>query len=91
MTSESKGKAVLITCSCGAAWTGASRCHCAACHLTFSGLTAFDRHRDAMACRPPEDVGLTARTKVANGRRFTLWGWPGNYSRDEFETGGEGE
>lgn len=37
-----------ITYSCGGCdtrWAGVSRCHCAGCHETFSGLELFDRHR----------------------------------------------
>lgn len=35
----------MITCGCGASWTGVSRCHCSGCHRTFSGSVLFDRHR----------------------------------------------
>jgi hypothetical protein len=30
---------------CDASWTGLGKAHCAACHFTFSGVTAFDMHR----------------------------------------------
>lgn len=32
-------------CKCGAEWTGLRIEHCDACHQTFSGTTAGDRHR----------------------------------------------
>lgn len=30
---------------CPARWHGQAMCHCRSCHLTFSGVTAFDMHR----------------------------------------------
>lgn len=33
------------TCMCGATWTGLRMEHCTACHETFSGTTAGDKHR----------------------------------------------
>jgi len=37
-----------FTCGgCDAEWTGANTSHCSACHLTFSGPTLFDKHRQA--------------------------------------------
>jgi predicted NBD/HSP70 family sugar kinase len=45
---------------CGGTWTGARRCHCGkgGCHQTFSSASAFDKHRQAFACRPPAESGL---------------------------------
>lgn len=31
-------------------------CHCAACHETFTGLTAFDEHRHDFACLDPATI-----------------------------------
>jgi hypothetical protein len=53
----------MITCACGAKWTGTGRTHCAApgCHRLFSGLTAFDAHRKGGECLLPGDAGLVKR------------------------------
>lgn len=37
--------------------------HCGACHHTFSGVTAFDRHRRAGECLSPLAIGLRADRK----------------------------
>jgi hypothetical protein len=42
----------VIECGgCGERWTGLTPCHCPACHRTFSGITAFDKHRDGNHAR----------------------------------------
>lgn len=33
------------TCKCGTTWTGKRVEHCTACHETFTGTSAGDRHR----------------------------------------------
>lgn len=62
-----------IECRCGAWWTGSGRCHCGGCHETFSGLTAFDRHRtqdgEHGTCWPPAERGL----EVAERPYGLLW------------------
>ena len=43
---------------------GSRRCHCAGCHLDFSGLTAFDRHQTPNGdtlCQDPTSRGLIQR------------------------------
>ena len=35
---------------------GQSPCHCAGCHETFIGLTAFDHHRSAFTCHDPATI-----------------------------------
>jgi hypothetical protein len=54
-------------CRCGVRWHGYNICHCAAtaCHRTFTGITAFDKHRagskrgeKAGECSDPLNVGL---------------------------------
>jgi hypothetical protein len=66
------------TCRCGAHWGGLSTGHCSACHLTFTGITAFDKHRtgshanDTRACLDPASVGL-----VDANRAYPCWGFPG--------------
>jgi len=48
--------------ACGAYWTGARTTHCAACHLTTSGIHAFDAHQRVtdgiLRCLPPDVAGL---------------------------------
>ena len=54
---------------------GRAECHCAACHLTFSGVSAFDLHQKldgGLACLPPSSRGLVRYDR--HGR--TVWGWP---------------
>jgi hypothetical protein len=64
---------------CTSRWNGYSTAHCGACHLTFTGITAFDKHRDGSHtdrvgrfCVAPETVGL-----VLSGRTYPCWGFPG--------------
>lgn len=57
-------------CSCGARWSGGITCHCGSCHLTFSGVEAFHRHRRGGLCHDPRDVGLT----LVAGRAYECWG-----------------
>jgi hypothetical protein len=54
--------------ACGQWWTGLSRSHCPACHRTFSGETAANRHRSGKhgtdrRCVDPATVGLVAVQK----------------------------
>ncbi|WP_405673171.1 hypothetical protein [Streptomyces sp. NBC_01530] len=81
-------KNAIVHGSCRSWWTGNERSHCGGCHLTYSSLTAFDRHRKGGTCQPPESVGLVARQKPYG----TLWGIPAPvggygalYGRDEAE------
>lgn len=71
----------MYTCGgCDMTWSALSVCHCSGCHQNFSGLTAFDKHRDGQHggfradtryCRDPEEVGL-----VDSGRAYPCWGFP---------------
>jgi hypothetical protein len=54
---------------CGARWAGSLTAHCAACCRTFTGLTAFDRHRPGGVCADPAAVGMT----MAPGRAYEAW------------------
>lgn len=73
---------------CPQRWGGLRTAHCGACHATFTGLSAFDKHRDGdhakgnRHCLPPESVGL-----VDAGRQYPCWGWPGG----EDDRWGEGD
>lgn len=60
----------VITCRCGAEWTGLGRCHCSKCHTTFGGLTSFDKHRKNEICLHPEELELIEKNNV----------WVGTYS-----------
>lgn len=57
---------------CTRRWTGTSAAHCTACHVTFTGITNFDRHRSEGRCRPPEVVGLVEKVRAG----YTAWGRP---------------
>ncbi len=67
---------------CDARWGGFNTSHCSGCHRTFTGLTAFDKHRDGdhakstRRCLPPDLVGL-----VGAGRDYPCWGFPGDPDR----------
>ena len=45
-----------FSCSCRRSIPahGESTCHCSACHTSFAGLAAFDRHRTGGACTVPQ-------------------------------------
>lgn len=59
-----------LTCGrCPSTWSGLSRAHCSACHLTFTGITAFDRHRSDGGCASPVDLGMVLR-------EGGIWGAP---------------
>lgn len=58
--------------ACGRWWTGAERSHCGGCHQTFTGMSAFERHRKGLRCNDPASVGLVARFRPYG----VLWGWP---------------
>lgn len=67
------------TCSkCPAEWTGATMCHCSACHETFTGITLFDAHRIRGACADPAAVlcgPKTARAGESLMRRDSRGVW----------------
>lgn len=51
-----------LTCGgCPSRWSGLGRAHCSACHLTFTGVSAFDRHRSDGGCLLPTDLGMVLR------------------------------
>lgn len=62
---------VLLSCSgCPSRWSGLARAHCSGCHLTFTGVSAFDRHRSSEGtCLLPPDLGMVLRDGG-------LWGAP---------------
>ncbi|QDK02130.1 hypothetical protein SEA_MARSHMALLOW_61 [Mycobacterium phage Marshmallow] len=56
---------------CTKRWGGLNTSHCGACHTTFTGLTAFERHRHKGTCLTPEAAGL-----VLTGREYECYGAP---------------
>ena len=67
------------TCGgCTTRWRGISRCHCGACHETFTSITGFDMHRKAGRCVPPAAAGLIQRSddlwRKDEWQRSGLWG-----------------
>jgi len=66
-----------MNCQCDMHGRG-SACHCRTCCLTFTGLSAFDRH---LRLRPPHkdpvSVGLVQNSKGQ-------WGRPANLSARRF-------
>lgn len=69
--------AVKPTCKqCGKSWGGMNTCHCTGCHLTFTGITAFDAHRKGGICNLPESVGLEI-----NDRAYECFGYPSDPSK----------
>jgi len=76
-------KAGMHACGrCPNIWGGLNTSHCGACHRSFTGLSAFDKHRDGShsagtrRCVDPETVGL-----VNAGRDYPCWGLPGGDDR----------
>lgn len=55
---------------CKARWGGLSTAHCAACHRTFSGVSAFEKHKPGQ-CLHPSSVGLIILRKSGNQQ---IWG-----------------
>jgi hypothetical protein len=63
--------------TCGKDWTGFKRCHCATCHLNFTSLSAFDKHRKDFKCLDPARRGLVERDGY--------WGAPGTWKPSDGE------
>lgn len=64
---------------CPSRWGGYNTAHCGACHETFTGITAFDKHRagshaqGTRHCVPPQEVGL-----IPSDRTYLCWGLEGS-------------
>ncbi|WP_435406221.1 FDXHR family putative zinc-binding protein [Mycolicibacterium phlei] len=71
----------MTTCSrCDVEWSGTLTMHCSGCHRTFTGLTAFDKHRTGSHARgrycldPSEARGDDGESIFADaGRRYSCW------------------
>lgn len=74
------------SCSkCPARWNGYLTAHCAGCHETFTGITAWEKHRAGghdtkrgRYCVDPEKSGL-----VPAGRAYPCWANPGTYEYED--------
>jgi hypothetical protein len=66
-------------CRCGARWSGLRVAHCSVCHVSFSGVNTFDRHRKDGACRTPAEMGM----RPLEGRTSEVWGWPTTQSDED--------
>lgn len=65
---------------CGNAWGGLNTAHCSGCCSSFTGITAFDKHRDGSHvkgrfCNTPQAAGL-----VDARRAYSCWGYPNDGS-----------
>lgn len=50
---------MMNTCSgCANTWSGTQKCHCSGCHVTFGGVSGFDKHRQDFRCIDPAYVDL---------------------------------
>ena len=72
-----------ITHGCGARWSGRRVAHCASCHLSFSGDTAFEDHRRGFECVDPapatrRDGSLRFQLRHEKGGA-PIWGLPGTW------------
>jgi hypothetical protein len=63
---------------CHSHWTGLNTAHCNSCHLTFTGVSAFDEHRYNGTCRPITETRLIDRER--NG--VVMYGWESSDSED---------
>lgn len=63
--------------ACGAQWTGNRTAHCALCHITTTGLRAFETHQrisdGIVQCLPPDKAGLSPSRRTWG----TAWSQPG--------------
>lgn len=46
-----------MTCTTTCVRPSPSQAHCSVCHVTWSGITGFDRHRIDDQCRTPAEIG----------------------------------
>lgn len=73
------------SCRCGARWGGLATAHCSACHITFTGLAAFDAHRQGSHakgryCVDPETIlnQKGERVLALSSRAYPCWGLAGD-------------
>lgn len=64
----------MISCrGCAETWTANAAAHCSSCHVLFSNVANFDRHRvgdvNHRRCSDPVEVGLELR-------KSGLWSMP---------------
>lgn len=68
-------------CHCGARWSGSTTCHCGTggCHVSFSSVGSFSRHRRDGHCLDPQTVGMS----LVPGRAFPCWGYPADTTQED--------
>lgn len=63
--------------ACGTHWSGSRTAHCARCHLTTTGLRAFEAHQrivdGILHCLSPDMAGLVPLQRPSG----TVWSRPG--------------
>jgi hypothetical protein len=70
----------MIHCAkCDNEWGGMNTSHCAGCHTTYSGLTAFDKHRVGGRCATPAEAGL-----VQSSRAYPCFSFPADPDAGEW-------
>lgn len=75
MTIEVQERTLQHGCGrCPKRWNGKKTAHCAGCHETFSGPSAFDQHRDAGVCNSAR--GMKVRGLALQQRAgYLVWGY----------------
>lgn len=65
---------------CPVRWSGANTGHCGACHRTFTGVIAFDKHRVRGKCVNPETIlnQKGERVLALTSRAYLCWGAAGD-------------
>lgn len=68
---------VAFACSCRRSIPahGESTCHCSACHVSFAGLDAFDRHRAGGTCAVPQPGAVGPRSRGWSIDHEDIWHW----------------
>lgn len=70
MSEENPAPANAIICGqCKTWYTGIATAHCGGCHLTFSRVSSFDKHRVGGKCKSPAVAGLVRNGRVMSAMR----------------------
>ncbi len=63
-----------MSCDANCRKTRGRQMHCGSCHLTFSGIGNFDKHRKNGKCNDPTRLFMTERNRI--------WGYHGTFGKD---------